>query len=255
MNRITHNAPRTERRMSTSIRTRAAGSAMFAAVAATIGLTFAAGVVDAGPTGPAVLVPAPDALAPVTMPEGIGRDDAVRAFGPVAAGPIVLARPFRLETPATHTWRAERPEFTEGWIVVLDVDPAIVTPTPDAEPVLYGGAETVARVNHGHLDGRVVGILPTIGAKADLSTVRFFFGDADLPERISADDARVAVRRAVDAGIAAPDAEERAASIEAAEPVVYADRYELMLDAMRLVRVHAPGERDLADGWLLPIGE
>ena len=41
---------------------------------------------------------------------------------------ILYAQPFALEQPAVHWWRQERPSYTAGWLVVLDVDTALVKP-------------------------------------------------------------------------------------------------------------------------------
>src|SRR5688572_10973956 len=81
-----------------------------------------------------------------------------RAQSPVRG--LVVARPFTLERPALHVWRAEATTYDAGYLVVLEVDPQFVEPRQTEEPVLYAGAETVERMNHGDRSGRVVGIVP-----------------------------------------------------------------------------------------------
>src|SRR5258706_85949 len=87
---------------------------------------------------------------PVVRPGNATRMHA--ADGPVRG--ILYAQPFALEQPAVHWWRKERASYSAGWLVVLEVDPALVQPTARAEPVLYVGHETAERFNHGWKRGR-----------------------------------------------------------------------------------------------------
>src|SRR5262245_4270050 len=79
------------------------------------------------------------------------------------AGEVALlyARPFTVEVPFTHVWRAEQPVFSAGVVVVLSVDPDLVHPRQTAEPILFVGDQTAERVNFGHESGRVVAIVPS----------------------------------------------------------------------------------------------
>ncbi len=171
---------------------------------------------------------------------------------------LVSAAPFTLERPATHWWRAEQPRYDAGWIVVLSVDPRFVEPHQVAEPVLYAGAETVERVNHGHEAGRVVGVIPSPrGADGmpslDLASVVFFFGPDDLPETITADAAAAQFERVRRAGGTPFSASEVAAALQrGGGPLRLAEREELDERAALLVLEHSPAEQDLGLGLLAP---
>ena len=73
---------------------------------------------------------------------------------------LLHAEPFHLATPYTHSWRAERPSFSSGWLLVLAVDPEVVVPRQTAEPVLVVGLQTAERINHGDVSSRLVVIVP-----------------------------------------------------------------------------------------------
>jgi len=181
---------------------------------------------------------------------------AERSAAPVRA--LVLARPFVLERASAHVWRAEAPSYDAGYLVVLDVDPAFVVPRQTEEPVLYAGAETVERVNHGATSGRVVGIVPAArgadGAPAlDLASTTFFFGPEALPERIRESDARHELQRAVRAGTRPFPAEEVAAALSRGGDILrLASRDELDEIAGVLVLDHAPEDQDVGTGLLAP---
>jgi hypothetical protein len=165
---------------------------------------------------------------------------------------IVSAQPFLLERGWRHTWRAEQPLFDAGWIVVLEVDPALVVPRQVAEPVLYAGGETVERVNFGHGSGRVVAIIPSArdaqgGVAVDLSVTPLWFGAAELPERV--DGVRVAeeMARAVAKGV-----RPLVAPVVVGEALRLRSRDELDERAAVMVLENAPDEGDLGLGMLAP---
>jgi hypothetical protein len=205
---------------------------------------------------------------PAVAQDAVAPDDARIALAPTPIRGIVAARPFRVDTPFEHTWRQDRPEVTGGWLLVLDVDSELVYPRQTAMPVLYAGLQTAARVNVGYTSGRLVVIVPDRLGKDGLPVTKLadlpiWFGDADLPERIDAADIAAARAAADAAGIAArPEAERTAAvargrqqaDLDAGGVATYADRMQLMLAAMRLVKQYAPDETELADGWLIPAG-
>ena len=198
-------------------------------------------------------------------PEGVAVDDAVRPLASVGVRRVLLARPFRVDEPWADTWRAERPLVAGGWLLVLEVDPELVRPRQVAMPVLYAGRTTAARVNVGYDSGRLVVLVPdAIGEDGrpvtPLEQLPIFFGDADLPELITAERAAEARARADAAGItprpaaelaAAVDRGRRGVPLDAAGVSRHADRLAVMMDAMRLVKRYAPDEAELADGWLV----
>ncbi len=99
---------------------------------------------------------------------------------------VVYARPFALEQGYEFTWRKEKPLVTEGYLLVLKVNPALVYPRQSAEPVLYVGDTTAERVNVGYPSGHLVVIVPGKLADFDLKKTLIWFGTPDLPERCTA---------------------------------------------------------------------
>jgi hypothetical protein len=164
---------------------------------------------------------------------------------------IVSAQPFLLERAWRHVWRAEQPAFDAGWLVVLEVDPALVVPRNVEEPVLYAGSQTVERVNFGHGSGRVVAIIPSArdehgNVALDLATTPMWFGDAMLPERVNAVRAADELARAVAKGV-------RPMVVPVAgELLRLPSRDELDERAAVLVLENAPDEADLGLGMLAP---
>ncbi len=181
---------------------------------------------------------------------------AERQAAPVRA--LVYARPFVLARPAVHVWRAEQPSYDAGYLVVLDVDPDFVAPRQTEEPVLYAGAETVERVSHAAVSGRVVGIVPCArGADGrpalDLASTTFFFGPESLPERIHAIEAQHELQRAAQSGTRPfPEVEVRAALALGGEMLTLPSRDELDENAALLVLENAPEDQDVGLGMLAP---
>lgn len=177
------------------------------------------------------------------------------AHGPVRA--LWSAAPFTLERPYVHGWRREQPSYESGWLLVLDVDPELVRPRQTAEPVLFGGAETVERVNHGADTGRVVAVLPCtqpgLDLEAGLARTPFFFGEPELPERIDAARAASELGRALAAGARPFSAAEIAAArARGGAPLALERREDLDALAGALVLEHSPDEHDLARGLMMP---
>ncbi len=171
---------------------------------------------------------------------------------------LVCAQPFTLDEAATHYYRAEQPRYDAGWLIVLDVDPAFVVARQTEEPVLYAGAQTLERVNHGSESGRVVCILPSPrGADGqpslDLAAHIFFFGPEALPERIDALEAQHQLARAARSGTRpfTPD-EVAAARACGGEALRVRSRDELDQLAGVLVLEHAPEDVDVGNGMLAP---
>ena len=57
------------------------------------------------------------------------------AATPVGGIDLLYARPFTVDVPFTHMWRAERPQVQAGWVLVLAVNPDLVFPRESAEPL------------------------------------------------------------------------------------------------------------------------
>jgi hypothetical protein len=172
---------------------------------------------------------------------------------PAAVGNLLYARPFTLEQGYEFEWRAERPTVRAGWLLVLNVDPALVFPRQTAEPVLYVGKNTGERVNIGYNSGHLVVVVPSdLNDKGevalDLSQAMMWFGTPGLPEQVDA--ARVEAERAwaINAKIAAfsPQTIE-AATAKGGATLNAANRDALRRAAAELMRTYAPDESELAD--------
>jgi hypothetical protein len=107
------------------------------------------------------------------------------AFAQVPMAPLELvwARPFALEQPEVYTMQAERPSFTDGLLIELRADPALLGARQVAEPVLYVGGVPAFRFNWDPTGGCLVVFVP---GTLDLETTEIFFGPPELPERITA---------------------------------------------------------------------
>ncbi|MHC4427852.1 MAG: hypothetical protein ACYS0D_04515 [Planctomycetota bacterium] len=173
---------------------------------------------------------------------------------PSAVRDIIYARPFTLDKSEGHGWRMEKPMVSSGYVLVLEVDPDLVYPRQQAEPVLYVGRQTAERINHGHESGRVVAIVPgQIDPQRedylDLSKVRIWFGTPELPERVDAAMIERERRLAVRAGIRPLPAAKVSVALEEGGPTrAFTDKRELMRALAPLVREYSPQEPEVADG-------
>jgi len=171
---------------------------------------------------------------------------------PVAATSIINvleAHPFQLETAAVHSYRAERPAYDRGWVLVLETDPVLLTPHQTFEPVLYVGDETAERVNVGDVSGRLVVIVPELDGSIDPAAAPVYFGQPDLPERITRAAAGAELQAARDRGVTGhgPLGE------RVHEPQSFRDAYALTYFAAGLVEKHSPVETDLISGLRAPL--
>jgi hypothetical protein len=172
---------------------------------------------------------------------------------PAAIKNLLYARPFTLAQGYEFEWRSEHPRVTSGWVLVLEVNPALVFPRQTAEPILYVGETTGERVNIGHQSGRVIAIVPsTLNDKGEvdlsLSEALMWFGTPGLPEQVDA--AKIASERqsAQAAGIApfAGTAIETARQ-RGGEMLQAPTREALRHAAAELIRTWSPQEGELAD--------
>jgi len=187
------------------------------------------------------------------------RDDGpppLPAVTPVGGVTLIEARPFTLQVPYIHDWRAERPQVSAGVLLVLGVDPDLVHPRQGLEPVLYVGDQTAERVNAGHESGHVIAIVPApVDAQGhvalDLATAPIYFGAPALPEQVDA--ATVAKERAAAQarGIAPPTAEQVATALQPQVP--FHDAYDVRVFAADLIEAWSPTEVDLVAGIRAPL--
>lgn len=167
---------------------------------------------------------------------------------PAPVKDILFAQPFTLETPFIHTFSKERARVSNGLLIVVEVDPALVIPRNTLEPVLYAGNVAVQRLNHGEQSGRVIGIVP---GSINLATAPIWFGTPELPERVTESTVQRERGLAERAGVRAfPSA--RISSIQ--RPVIAAKDLATLLRtvAADLVYEYSPQEKRLADSWRLP---
>jgi hypothetical protein len=169
---------------------------------------------------------------------------AVSAGAQTGVTSIVCAVPFELAQPYAHDWSAERPLVTRGWLVVVEVDPALARPRQIEAAVLQVGDTVAERVNDGSTSGRAIAIVPD---SSPLQEQVVFFGDSALPEAMDL-AARTAQRTAVEARGARPFP--RASLVAALEcggaPRELADRQALLELAAEWILDYAPDEGELA---------
>jgi hypothetical protein len=170
---------------------------------------------------------------------------------PASIREVVLVQPFELDTAYRYDWRKDRPNVREGYVLVIRVDPELVRPRADVEPVLYVGKQTAERFNVGHGSGHVVAFVPTPLAEddpehVDLERAIIWFGDADMPERIDAQEIQRQHDRALAAGIAPSTREAITRARERGGKLVHLPNKDaLTRHAADLVERYAPDEADL----------
>jgi hypothetical protein len=170
---------------------------------------------------------------------------------PAAVKDILYARPFTLGTPYRYTWTKEPRMVSTGVLVVLEVEPAYVVPRDSLEPVLYAGNVAVHRLNHGHLSGRVIGIIPD---NIDLATAPIWFGSPELPGRVTRAMIEAERAAAERAGVR-PFPQARISGV--LRPAVAEKDLATLLRTVgaELVYEFSPQEKDLAESWRLPVAK
>jgi len=98
---------------------------------------------------------------------------------------LIYARPFVLNEGFRYYWRQEKPMVSEGYLLVIEVDPDLVYPRQTAEPVLFVGDQTAMRLNVGYNSGRVIALVPDSAARRSIR-----FGRPQLPETPTAETIR-----------------------------------------------------------------
>lgn len=173
---------------------------------------------------------------------------------------LLHAEPFHLATPYTHSWRAERPSVSSGWLLVLAVDPEVVVPRQTAEPVLVVGLQTAERINHGDVSSRLVVIVPATFDAArglpDLDPARApaWFAAPALPEQTDAAALARAAQSARSAGVQPLEAGPRTRPGAVSQRLtVLPDRTALERHAAELVALWSPEEFELARALRAPL--
>ncbi|NNC39611.1 MAG: hypothetical protein HKN95_02875 [Acidimicrobiia bacterium] len=162
---------------------------------------------------------------------------------PAPINKVLYVQAFTLEEPYRTDWRKGRPWVKAGYLLVLEVDPALVFPRQTAEPILYVGSQVAERINIGYRSGHVVAVVP---GKAKLKEEPIWFGTPGLPEAV--DDERIGKERA--AAKAAKMKRARGKGPEQAFPLAAdtlsaKDRRDLLRRAGELVLEYSPREETL----------
>lgn len=188
--------------------------------------------------------------AAVAPPAASAPPPAVRAAATrsVPIRSLVAVRPFRVAEPWTHEYRADRPAVRQGWIVVLDADPALVRPRQTEQMVLMGDGLPLEIVQVAVDAGRVVAILPRVPDSVEIESVVFHLAAPALPESLSVEEAGDRRSAAVAAGITPRGAAEIArARAAGGEPVDAADREAIDREIGAAIRSFMPFESNRAD--------
>jgi len=165
---------------------------------------------------------------------------------------VLYAQPYTLDAAYTHWYREERPEFSAGYILVLDADPVHVYPRQELNKVLYVGHQTAERINPGvDGNGRIVVLVPTERDAngmpvLDLGSTLMWFGKPALPEQVDADIVAAEHEWAV---------AEKIRPIRPAEVgdlVAYPSRDELDRYLAQVVMQYVPEESGFAESLLAP---
>jgi hypothetical protein len=124
-------------------------------------------------------------------------------------------------------------------------------PRDSLEPVLYAGNVAVHRLNHGHLSGRVIGIIPD---NIDLATAPIWFGSPELPGRVTRAMIEAERAAAERAGVR-PFPQARISGV--LRPAVAEKDLATLLRTVgaELVYEFSPQEKDLAESWRLPVAK
>jgi hypothetical protein len=174
---------------------------------------------------------------------------------PAPVNDILYARPFTLEQGYKYVWSKERPSVSEGTLLVLKVNPALVYPREIAMPVLYVGNQPAERLNRGNESGCLIVIVP---GKVDLTKTPIWFGAPNFPHMV--DNAAANAQRALadKAGIKPLSAERVNAALAAGgKAVKAADERALLRDVVsELILKYSPQEKQLAKEFRVPtVGE
>ena len=149
---------------------------------------------------------------------------------------------FTLQTPEEYVWNADRPSFHQGTLFVVTVDKDKADVHQAGGTVLYVGRTPAARLNPGHLDGRIIAYVP---GQVDLSKTPIFWGPSTLPERIRPD---IDGRRALENAQAKPF---KIAVVQQAhsKDQGLTNAKHLQVRAAELIDRYAPQDRDFARGY------
>jgi hypothetical protein len=180
------------------------------------------------------------------------------ALRPLPEGPspasieLLEALPFQLDVPYVHEWRAEKPPYSSGVVLVLRTDPELVRPRQSREPVLYVGGETAERVNAPLTSGNLVVVVPAPldedgEVLFDAASTPIWFGTPELPERVGAATISSELELALARGVGPATPSQRLAERGAVEAIHVEERVALDPYLADLIELYSPDEVDLID--------
>lgn len=162
---------------------------------------------------------------------------------------ILEARPFVLDRPYAHEWRAEAPLVNAGYALVLRVPEELARPRATFEPVLFAGQETVERVNAPRVGQHLVVIVPAPEragrVQLDLARTPLWFGSLELPERLDAARIAAEARAAEARGVGPARQGPRVRPLGPDETLRLPDRRALDAYLADWVELYSPEESDL----------
>lgn len=162
---------------------------------------------------------------------------------------ILEARPFVLDEPYAHEWRAEAPLVRAGYALVLRVPAELAETRATFEPVLFAGQETVERVNAPRVGQNLVVVVPAPErdgrVQLDLERTALWFGSLELPERLDAARIAAEARAAEARGIGPARRGPKVRSLGADQTLRLANRRELDAYLADWVEFYSPEETDL----------
>jgi len=164
---------------------------------------------------------------------------------------LVHAQPFELVEPMTHSWSAEQASYTSGLVLVLEGDASAFQPRQTAEPVLFVGDRTADRINAGHPSGKLVVVVPDLTLD-ELADTPIYFGQPELPERVTAAYAAAELEAALGGGLVGPGEDRVALASDRADTLGALDYSDLMFQVSFLIEQHSPEETDLVEGFRVP---
>lgn len=182
-------------------------------------------------------------------------------YAPIAVGPsaspsdvegISYAKAFTLDRPYAYTWRADAPAITTGWVLVVDVTPALSVQKDTWNPVLYVGRYPAEIAGVDPEQGRMVVIVP---GEVDLSRDAVFFGSVELPGQVTPERAGEELAAAVAAGFGPVSAETlRRARAAGGETAALADAHALYAGPVaEAIETWAEADRGRAQGYRVPL--
>jgi len=156
---------------------------------------------------------------------------------------LLYARPFALDNGFRYDWRQEKPMVSEGYLLVIEVDPDLVYPRQTSEPVLFVGDQTAMRLNVGYTSGRVIALVPGPAALR-----RIWFGTPQLPEAVTSETIRKEQALANTEGIRSLSVQEVNTALKrGGDQLRVANFNDLLVEAALLINRYAGDEGDLAD--------